>query len=624
MMPLVTPPPSRVARQLSRTSVTRSSSHRYHYEPELSSTNSLGGMAYPHSLLAPSPSMEAVFDTLILASERDRKASMMNNKLFVNGRQKSSRSLLGRHKDSNSSVNSSLLLRSHSMYRQPSCQGLGGKQPNLTHSSSSPQEKWKSFTSCVSAKLCSIPLKKLFFGIILMSLVTGSWVGATHLLKSTYTSLHEEIIFGLTNHSWEGPTNLTTRHHLHYTFDAPLFTTWFCSMGTIFFLPFYLSCQMCCRGNPGISNQTMDTHSKDGNVRARTTPKIGRNGVAMSGANSGNMADGATILRPKRVGVAIILKESIQNLREKGFTFGKFVGRCSLFSLLWMLTNYLYIYSLRILGCTEVMALFATNICFIYLLSWVVLHEQFVGIRIVAVILGNTGIALLAYMDGINQTPTLGAVVLAAAASAGSAIYRVLFKRVMGEVTFCQVAIFFSMIGLCTTTLFWPLMLTLALTGVGKAIKWAISPGKNLNKSELLSGVIIFSETLDWDNLPWFPLIGSLVLSLVANLLANFGIVVTYETFITLGLILAVPACAALDIHWYGATFDGMKLAGIVMICLGFLIVLFPSNWPNCIHSIIRLGRRGQKNREMGRKPLPDLRTGHLGSRLRSPSGRVK
>ena len=29
-----------------------------------------------------------------------------------------------------------------------------------------------------------------------------------------------------------------------------------------------------------------------------------------------------------------------------------------------------------------------------------------------------------------------------------------------------------------------------------------------------------------------------------ANLLANFGVVVTYESFITLGLILAVPACA--------------------------------------------------------------------------------
>ena len=39
------------------------------------------------------------------------------------------------------------------------------------------------------------------------------------------------------------------------------------------------------------------------------------------------------------------------------------------------------------------------------------------------------------------------------------------------------------------------------------------------------------------------------MLLLGANLLANFGVSVTYETFITLGLILAVPACAG-EIHF--------------------------------------------------------------------------
>jgi solute carrier family 35 protein F3/4 len=46
--------------------------------------------------------------------------------------------------------------------------------------------------------------------------------------------------------------------------------------------------------------------------------------------------------------------------------------------------------------------------------------------QIVAVILSNTGIALLAYMDGVAQTRTLGGVVLAAAAAAGSATYKVI------------------------------------------------------------------------------------------------------------------------------------------------------------------------------------------------------
>jgi hypothetical protein len=45
--------------------------------------------------------------------------------------------------------------------------------------------------------------------------------------------------------------------------------------------------------------------------------------------------------------------------------------------------------------------------------------------QIVAVILCDTGIALLAYMDGINGSPTLGGVVLAASAAACSAIYKV-------------------------------------------------------------------------------------------------------------------------------------------------------------------------------------------------------
>lgn len=45
--------------------------------------------------------------------------------------------------------------------------------------------------------------------------------------------------------------------------------------------------------------------------------------------------------------------------------------------------------------------------------------------QIVAVILCDTGVALLAYMDGITGSSTLSAVVLAAVAAAGSAVYKV-------------------------------------------------------------------------------------------------------------------------------------------------------------------------------------------------------
>ena len=45
--------------------------------------------------------------------------------------------------------------------------------------------------------------------------------------------------------------------------------------------------------------------------------------------------------------------------------------------------------------------------------------------QIVAVIMCNTGVALLAYMDGIAKTPTLGSVVMGATGAAGSAAYKV-------------------------------------------------------------------------------------------------------------------------------------------------------------------------------------------------------
>lgn len=104
-----------------------------------------------------------------------------------------------------------------------------------------------------------------------------------------------------------------------------------------------------------------------------------------------------------------------------------------------------------------------------------------------AVILCDTGVALLAYMDGITGSPTLGGVVLAAAAAAGSAVYKVLFKKVIGEASYGQVALFFSIIGLLNATLLWPLCLGLFLTGI---------------------------ETLHWERMPWPALLSASGLSL--------------------------------------------------------------------------------------------------------------
>ncbi|CAL4064338.1 unnamed protein product [Meganyctiphanes norvegica] len=433
---------------------------------------------------------------------------------------------------------------------------------NPDSASSAPQPQ---LSRCQKIKkaIFSTTTRKLLVGIVVTGCVTTSWVGATHIIKDMFQATVPILTkFPLTANL----TNLTTSSGITVlpaphpnlpdnptrvpiqVFDAPFFLTWFCTAWTGLFFPLYLLCHSCLRRDKS---------------SLRTTLK----GIAT-------------------------------NFRDRGVTFGKFLSRCCLFCLLWVAANYMYVCALRVLDCTDVMALYSSHVAFVYLLSWVILHDQFVGVRIVAVILCNTGIALLAYMDGIIRTETLGNVVLAAAAAAGSATYKVLFKKVVGEASFGQVSLFFTVIALVNTIMLSPVVAALYLFGY---------------------------EVIIWEYLPWHHLLVAAALSLAANLLGNFGIAFTFEIFITLGLVFAVPVSAALDMEWYGVKFEGMKLAGIVMIVCGFFLVLFPGNWPEYITMLLRWGRRRKRNQPRQPPEPVDYRTGLISrSHLRSPSGLIR
>ncbi|KAK8373235.1 hypothetical protein O3P69_018950, partial [Scylla paramamosain] len=60
----------------------------------------------------------------------------------------------------------------------------------------------------------------------------------------------------------------------------------------------------------------------------------------------------------------VSLKTIAQNFRDRGVTF-----------------SYMHVYSLWIFDCTDVMALYSAHVSFVFLLSWVILHDQFVGVR---------------------------------------------------------------------------------------------------------------------------------------------------------------------------------------------------------------------------------------------------
>ncbi|XP_053680567.1 solute carrier family 35 member F4 [Anopheles nili] len=402
------------------------------------------------------------------------------------------------------------------------------------------------------ASCCSELAQKMYFGVCVTVLVTASWVGATHCIKflylrrNTYAStLPPHLTAFITDGTLDagvagsapdqnstsamivhgfGPTSsflpstakpIITSDRVQppitsHVFNAPFFASWFCTNFAILFFPIYI---------------------------------LGR--VAIK----------------KCDGTGEVLGEILRGFRDRGFTIGRFLNRCLTFCILWLLTTYLYALSLKALLATDVMALFATNVACVYLLAWVILQEQFVGVRIVAVILCDTGIALLAYMDGITGSPTLGGVVLAALAAAGYAVFKVMFRKVMGDPPVGQIAFTFSIIGFLNAAILWPVCIALYFTG---------------------------AEIMPWETLPWVVLLMASVLLLVFHILTQFSSAVTYNMFVTLGLITAVPVSAALDIVLYGAQFAGMKLAGIILIAVGFFLVMFPDNWPDYITRLLR------------------------------------
>lgn len=60
--------------------------------------------------------------------------------------------------------------------------------------------------------------------------------------------------------------------------------------------------------------------------------------------------------------------------------------------------------------------------------------------------------------------------------------------------------------------------------------------------------------------------------------------------------------------YWYNGTFTGMKLAGIILIGAGFMVVLFPSNWPDGIHRLIRYGDCRHRYYEKDKRSISGFR----------------
>ncbi|XP_036405248.1 putative thiamine transporter SLC35F3a isoform X2 [Megalops cyprinoides] len=245
-------------------------------------------------------------------------------------------------------------------------------------------------------------------------------------------------------------------------------------------------------------------------------------------------------------------RECYRFFGDDGLTAKVFMVKVAPFGVLWTMTHYLYLQALRRVSSTDASALFCCNKAFVFLLSWILLRDRFMGVRIVAAILAIAGIVMMTYADGFHSRSVIGISLVVASASS-SAMYKVLFKMVLGSAKLGEIALFLTVLGAAN----------FLLVGVVPVILY-------------FTGVEHFSSPSD---VPWACLCAVAALLLAFNFLVNFGFVITYPTFISLGVVLSVPVNALVDLHSCAVRFNPVRLIAVSLICVGFLLLLLPTDW---------------------------------------------
>ncbi|KAM9003074.1 solute carrier family 35 member F3 [Sarcophilus harrisii] len=210
-------------------------------------------------------------------------------------------------------------------------------------------------------------------------------------------------------------------------------------------------------------------------------------------------------------------RECCRFFGDNGLTVKVFFTKAAPFGVLWTLTNYLYLHAIKKINTTDVSVLFCCNKAFVFLLSWIVLRDRFMGVRIVAAILAIAGIVMMTYADGFHNHSVIGIALVVGSASM-SALYKVLFKLLLGSAKFGEAALFLSILGVF-----------------------------NILFITCIPIILYFTKVEYWnsfDDIPWGNLCGFSVLLLTFNIVLNFGIAVTYPTLMSLGVVLSVPVNA--------------------------------------------------------------------------------
>ncbi|CCD74178.1 Sugar phosphate transporter domain-containing protein [Caenorhabditis elegans] len=252
-------------------------------------------------------------------------------------------------------------------------------------------------------------------------------------------------------------------------------------------------------------------------------------------------------LRSRRT-VNVIVGETFRTFgKKKGFNIRNLFIYVTPFVVFWVGANYPYVRALLLISPSVATSISACNAAFVYILAIIVLGDTINIFKILSVVLAIGGVVVIS-LDNEMKVEWVG-IMCAVISAFMAAVYKVTFKRVIGNASLGDVSLFMSCLGFLNLCINWVPALILALTGV---------------------------ETLQFAYAPWGPMVGAALLSMAFNFTINFGIALLNPLVISVGMLCGIPLNTVIDILFRGLETTTLFLVGTCLIILSFILIIIP------------------------------------------------
>lgn len=233
--------------------------------------------------------------------------------------------------------------------------------------------------------------------------------------------------------------------------------------------------------------------------------------------------------------------------KKKGFSIRNLFVYVTPFVFFWVGANYPYVRALLLITPSVATSISACNAAFVYILAIILLGDTFNIFKIFSVVLAIGGVVVIS-LDNELKIEWLG-ILFAFLSAFMAAVYKVSFKKIIGNASLGDVSLFMTCLGFLNLTINWIPALILALTG---------------------------AETLHFAYAPWGPMVGAALLSMAFNFTINFGIALLNPLVISVGMLLGIPLNTLIDILFRHLDATPLFIVGTGLICLSFCLIIIP------------------------------------------------